>query len=136
MTKPSKQATLFASAIAAIALSFATFPVSAAGIPPHDVHEFSPSPEDERAAIDAGDDEPRKHDAAGGARGPSRAEGEGSTGAACQIPSGSAAGKACQPPPSEPVGAARSPYFGPGFRHSTGPKAYLLPLDDAEPAGN
>jgi len=136
MTKPSKQATLFASAISAIALSFATSPVSAAGIPPHDVLEFSPSPEDERATIDARDDAPRKHDTAGEARGPARAEGEGSSGAACQIPSGNAAGKACRPPPSEPVGAARSPYFGPGFRHSTGPKAYLLPLDEADPAGH
>jgi len=143
MNTSSKQAALFGSALAAIALLSTVPPVSAAGFPQHDFHEFSPSPEDDRATITikadiagkyaAAAQEQRRQDAAGARPGdaqcPARATREDDAGAASQGPSSGGADKTGGSPSSEPAGAARSPYYGPGLRYRTGPKAYLLPLD-------
>jgi len=138
MNTSSKQAALFASALAAIVLLSTASPVLAAGFPQHDLHEFSPSPEDDRATIitkadiagkhAAAAEAQRRQDAAGARPGdaqcPARATREDDAGAAIQGPGADKAGRS---PSSKPVGAARSPDYGPGNRYRTGPKAYLLP---------
>lgn len=150
MMKPGPHATLLASMSAAMALLSAAPALAAAESPPHDVYEFAPSPEDDRAAITARNDAARMHAAhvaerqrkegaagagSGDARSPMRADGEDGTGAVCRIPSSNFTDDACRAQSDKAVGAARSPYDGPGFRRSTGPKAYLLPLDEAELPG-
>jgi len=147
MMKPSSHATLFASMIVAIALSFAAPRIAAAAVVPIDPHDISPSPEDDRATIIAKNESASMHAALRAeeqrkqasasikpdlAQTQAGAEAAGGTGSICQIPSSNGAGDVCRAPSSGLVGAAGTPYLHPGYGTRMGPRTYMLPLDESQ----
>lgn len=147
MMKPSSQATLFASMIVAIALLSAAPRIATAAVFPLDAYEFSPSPEDDRAAIVAKNEsagmhaalraEERRKQAAASvkpdpAQVPVGANVAGGAGSACPIRSSNGAGDVCQAPSGEPVGSGGTPYLHPGYGTKMGPRIYMLPPDESQ----
>jgi len=147
MMKPSSHATLFASTIVAIAMLSAAPRIAAAPISPHDVLAYSPAPEDDRAAIVANSETAGMHAALraeeqrrqartgtepGAGQAPARAQAEGAPGAICRVPSSNAGDDVCRVPSDAAAGA---PYLHPGYGTKSGPRTYMLPLDEAQHAG-